>query len=92
MQTGQLNHTNIVMIYATRQRAQSFSYVNKDDICTAMILEEAEKLYNELTTKLTNEVMTAAAAIKASSLPLPITNNRKNETYKIEEPRYNNQS
>jgi hypothetical protein len=92
MQTGQLNHTNIVMIYATRQRAQSFSYVNKYDICTAMILEEAEKLYNELTTKLTNEVMTAAAAIKASSLPFPITNNRKNETYKIEEPRYNNQS
>jgi hypothetical protein len=32
-----------------------------------LISEESEKLYNELTTKLTNEVMTAAAAdIRAS--------------------------
>jgi hypothetical protein len=49
-----------------QQQQQSFSYLN-DDICTAVILEEGEKLYNELTTKLTNEVMTAAAAdIRAS--------------------------
>jgi hypothetical protein len=33
-------------------------YLN-DDICTAVILEEAEKLYNMLTTKLTNEVLAA---------------------------------
>jgi predicted RNase H-like nuclease (RuvC/YqgF family) len=33
-------------------------YLN-DDICTAVILEEAEKIYNMLTTKLTNEVLAA---------------------------------
>jgi chromosome segregation ATPase len=49
-----------------QQQQQSFNYLN-DSICTAVILEEAQKLYNELTTKLTNEVMTAAAAdIRAS--------------------------
>jgi hypothetical protein len=32
----------------------------------ALILEEAEKIYNQLTTELTNRVMAAAAAIKAS--------------------------
>jgi len=63
-----------------------------DDIYTALILEESEKLYNNLTTKLTNEIMTAAAAVKASSIPLPVTNNRQNYTYQIEEPRYNNKS
>ena len=58
-----------------------------------MILEEAKKLYNKLTTKLTNEVIsTAAAAIRASSLPLLVTNNRQNDTYQIGDPRYNNQS
>ena len=73
------------------QQQQSSSYLN-DDIYSAVILEEAEKIYNKLTTKLTNDVIAAAAAIRASSLPLPVTNNRQNDTYKIEEPRYNNQS
>jgi hypothetical protein len=43
------------------QQGQSFSYLN-DDICTAVILEEAEKLYNQLTTEFTNRVITASAA------------------------------
>ena len=46
-----------------QQQQQSFN-----DIYTALILEESEKLYNELTTKLTNSVIAAAAAdIRASS-------------------------
>ena len=33
------------------------------DIYAALILEETEKLYNKLTTELTNRVMAAAASI-----------------------------
>ncbi len=40
-----------------QQQQQSFN-----DSYTALILEEAEKLYNELTTKLTNCVVAATAA------------------------------
>jgi hypothetical protein len=53
-----------------QQQQQSFSYLN-DDICTAVILEEAEKLYNDLTTKLTNEVRAAAVSIRKSSPSAP---------------------
>ena len=35
------------------QQQQSFSYLN-DDTYTALILEEAEKLYNQFITNLTN--------------------------------------
>ena len=55
------------------QHQQSFN-----DTYTALILEEAEKLYNKLTTKLTNEIMAAAAAIRASSLPSPANNTTGN--------------
>ena len=82
-----------------RQQQQSFRYLN-DDICSAVILEESEKVYNKLTTKLTNDVIAAATAIKkSSSLPLlpPSGNNSKqkliyeNDTYdETEQPRYNN--
>ena len=50
-----------------------------------MILEEAEKLYNQIIAKLTNRAMAAAAAvdIRASSLPLP-ANKRQNDTYQTE--------
>jgi hypothetical protein len=68
-----------------QQHQQSFN-----DTYTALILEEAEKLYNELTTELTNTVI--AAAMKTSSMPLPVTNNKQNDTYQIGDPRYNNQS
>jgi hypothetical protein len=75
-----------------QQQQQSFN-----DSYTALILEEAEKLYNELTTKLTNRVIvTAAAAIRASSsFSLPSANNNQklthnnDYTYQIEEARYN---
>jgi hypothetical protein len=70
---------------------QSFSYLN-DDIYSALILEEAEKIYNKFTTKLTNKVI-AAAATSRTSLP-SLGNNNQNLTHKddeIEEPRYNNQ-
>ena len=49
-----------------QQQQQSFSCLN--DTYTALILEEAENLYNKLTTKLTNRVIAAAAAMTASSL------------------------
>jgi hypothetical protein len=42
-----------------RQQQQQQSFI---DSYTALILEEAEKLYNKLTTKLTNMIMTTAAA------------------------------
>jgi len=78
-----------------RQQQQQQSFNNT---YTALILEEAEKLYNDLTAKLTNEIMAASsAAMKTISLPLPLppSNNMLNLTHKnneIEEPRYNNQS
>jgi hypothetical protein len=54
-----------------QQQQQSFN-----DIYTTLILEEAEKLYNKLTTELTNGVIAGtAAAIRASSLP-SYNNNR----------------
>jgi len=49
------------------------------DSYTTLILEEAENLYNKLTTELTNRIMAAAAdatAIRASSLPT--ANNSRN--------------
>jgi hypothetical protein len=65
-----------------QQQQQSFN-----DIYTALILEEAEKLYNKLMTELTNRIMAATAAIMISSLPT--ANNRqkltrKNSTYQTE--------
>ena len=64
------NYSSLV----SEQRQQSFN-----DSYTALILEEAEKLYNKLTTELTNRIMAAAAdakAIRASSLPT--ANNNRN--------------
>jgi hypothetical protein len=53
-----------------QQHQQSFN-----DSHTALIREEAEKLYNDLTTKLADRFIAAtAASIKASSLPLPSAN------------------
>ena len=71
-----------------------------NDSYTALILEEAEKLYNKLTTELTNRSIAAAADIRVSALPVPgneNTNNQKlaykiDNTYQTEEIRYNNQN
>jgi hypothetical protein len=76
------------LMLSGRQQQQSFN-----DTYTALILEESEKLYNELTTELTNRTMAAAAeAIMTSSLPLPSldNNNRQklthnNDRYKTDE-------
>jgi hypothetical protein len=46
-----------------------------------LILEEAEKLYNELTTKLTNKIISSAASMKTSSLSFPTDNNRQKLTH-----------
>jgi hypothetical protein len=43
-----------------QQQQQPFGYISNDSY-TALILEEAEKLYNKLITKLTNTVLEAAA-------------------------------
>jgi hypothetical protein len=53
-----------------KKQHQPFAYIS-DDSYTALILEEAEKIYNKLRTELTNRVITAAAAIRASSIPSP---------------------
>jgi hypothetical protein len=80
--------SNYPSLTLSGQQQQSFN-----DTYTALILEEAEKLYNTLTTRLTNDVIAAAASIKASSLP-SLDNNQKltykvDNTYHIDESRYN---
>ena len=62
-----------LMLSGQQQQQQSFN-----DSYTALILEEAEKLYNELTTELTNRSIAATATIRESSLPLPTHNNNRN--------------
>jgi len=78
-----------LMLSSQQHQQQSFN-----DIYTALILEEAEKLYNKLITKLTDSAIAAAAAIRVS-LPLSGNNNNqkltyKNDRYERGEPRYNN--
>jgi hypothetical protein len=58
------NYPSLMLSGQQHQQQQSFN-----DHYTALILEEVEKLYNELITKLKNEVM-ANAAVRVSSLPL----------------------
>jgi hypothetical protein len=58
------------LMLSGQQQQQSFN-----DSYTALILEEAEKLYNKLITELTNGVISAATMMTASSLPLPTHNN-----------------
>jgi hypothetical protein len=75
-----------------QQHQQSYN-----DTYTALILEEAEKLYNKLITEFTNRSMAAAASIRGPSLPVPGNNNKQKShkiynTYQTEESRYNNQN
>jgi hypothetical protein len=61
-----------------QHQQQSFN-----DIYTALILEESEKLYKELITEFTNRVMAAAAAVMtASSLSSPSIGNKQKLTHK----------
>jgi hypothetical protein len=64
-----------LMLSGQQHQQQSFN-----DSYTTLILEEAEKIYNELITELTNRVIASVATgtIRASSLPLPAHNNNRN--------------
>jgi len=68
------------LMFPGQQQQQQQSFI---DSYTALILEEVEKLYNNLTTELTNRIMTAATDATAirSSL-LPTANNRQKLTHK----------
>jgi hypothetical protein len=72
------NYPSSMLLGRQQQHQQSFN-----DSYTALILEEVEKLYNNLTTELTNRVMAAAADIMASSLLVP-GNNNKQKSHKID--------
>jgi hypothetical protein len=84
------------LMLSGRQQQQQQSF---NDSYTALILEEAEKLYNKLTTELTNSTIAEAADTRESSLP-SLGNNTTNHklaykidnTYQTEESRYNNQN
>jgi hypothetical protein len=52
-----------LMLSGRQHQQQSFN-----DSYTALILEEAEKLYNKLITELTNRVMVAASAAAAYNI------------------------
>jgi transposase len=64
-----------LMLSGQQHQQQSFN-----DSYTTLILEEAEKIYNELITELTNRVIASVATgtIRALSLPLPAHNNNRN--------------
>jgi hypothetical protein len=67
-----------------RQQQQQRSF---EDIYTALILEESEKLYNKLTAELIYRVMAAAAAADATAIrasSLPTANNRQKLIHKID--------
>ena len=59
----------------SEQQQQLFSHISVD-VYVALILEEIENLYNDLTTKLTNDVIAATTAIRASLLPPPVLNRK----------------
>jgi hypothetical protein len=71
------NYPLLMLSGRRQQQQQSFN-----DTYTALILEEAEKLYNKLTTELTNRAITTAAAMTASSLSSPSIGNKQKETHK----------
>jgi hypothetical protein len=71
--TYRSNYPSLMLSGRQQQQQQSFN-----DSYTALILEEAEKLYNKLITEFTNRVITATATIRESSLSLPSYNNNRN--------------
>ncbi|MDF2768828.1 MAG: hypothetical protein K0S91_1663, partial [Nitrososphaeraceae archaeon] len=72
--------SNYLSLMSTQQQQQQQSF---NDRYTALILEEAEKLYNKLTTELTNRAIAAAdAGIRATSLPSLANNNEQTLTHK----------
>jgi hypothetical protein len=79
-----------LMLSGRQQQQQQQSF---NDTYSSLILQEAEKLYNQIITELMNRVIAAAASIGASSLPsldnMQKLTHKKNNTYQIEELRYN---
>jgi hypothetical protein len=69
--------SNYLSLMSSGQQQQLFN-----DIYTALILEEAEKLYNKIATELTNRVIAADAGIRATSLPSLANNNEQTLTHK----------
>jgi hypothetical protein len=73
------------IIESLRINSELYDFVLSDDLYAAFILEEAEKLYNKLMTKLTNEIIVAAAAAMKtiSSLSLPLSLPSSNNSQKL---------
>jgi hypothetical protein len=69
--------SNYLSLMSGRQPHQQQSF---NDTYTALILEEAEKIYNKLMTELTNRGI--AAAMTASSLSSPSISNKQKLTHK----------
>jgi transposase len=67
--------SNYLSLMSGQQQHQQQSF---NDTYASLILEEAERLYNKLTTELTNWSIAATATIRESSLPLPTHNNNRN--------------
>ena len=67
------NYLSLMSGGQQQHQQQSFN-----DTYASLILEEAERLYNKLTTELTNwSIAATAVAIRTSSLPLPSANNSR---------------
>jgi hypothetical protein len=66
--------SNYLSLISEKQQ-QLFSHISVD-VYVALILEEIEKLYHDLTTKLTNSIISATTVIRASLSP-PL--NRKDD-------------
>jgi effector-binding domain-containing protein len=62
-----LRFATVSVIESLRRNSEIYDFALSDDIYAAFILEETEKLYNQLMTKLTNEIMATAAAMKTIS-------------------------
>ena len=71
------NYPSLMLSGRQQQQQQSFN-----DIYTALIIGEAEKLYNKLKPELTNSAIAEAAAAMESSLPSLTNNNEQTLTHK----------
>ena len=67
--------SNYLSLTSEQQQQQQQSF---NDIYTVLILEEAEKLYNELITELTNRIIAPTATIRESSSLSTTHNNNRN--------------
>ena len=78
-----LKVATLSIIESLRMNSEIYDdFVLSDDSYAVLILEEAEKLYNELIIELTNRTMAATAAMKTLSLPLPLSSSNKSQKSK----------